>query len=177
MAVRRGFGYRKRVDLRVDRGYLVDVLCFFRADVVDDSRRVHRSNRDGNPSLDDHGGPPGIRRSRETRVHRAGLQRYGQRDSVRPVGNAAVEHVVEPSQPDRPDRSGARRVRCAGCVPGRADAGTFTGAADLLLFSTMLLTPCSLFFAGLAVKSVLLMIVTPRRLERVHGKPVTLTAD
>ncbi|MBY4726015.1 MULTISPECIES: hypothetical protein [Burkholderia] len=50
-------------------------------------------------------------------------------------------------------------------------------SADLLLFSTVLLTPCSLFFAGLAVKSILLMIVTPRRLERVHGKPVTLTDD
>ncbi|WP_412526821.1 hypothetical protein [Burkholderia lata] len=50
-------------------------------------------------------------------------------------------------------------------------------SADLLLFSTVLLTPCSLFFAGLAVKGILLMIVTPRRLERVHGKPVTLMDD
>lgn len=50
-------------------------------------------------------------------------------------------------------------------------------SADLLLFSTVLLTPCSLFFAGLAVKGILLMVVTPRRLERVHGKPVTLMDD
>lgn len=50
-------------------------------------------------------------------------------------------------------------------------------SADLLLFSTVLLTPCSLFFASLAVKGILLMIATPRRLERVHGKPVTLTDD
>ncbi|MEK7914797.1 hypothetical protein [Burkholderia contaminans] len=50
-------------------------------------------------------------------------------------------------------------------------------SADMLLLSTVLLTPCSLFFAGLAVKGILLMIVTPRRLERIHGKPVTLTAD
>jgi hypothetical protein len=48
-------------------------------------------------------------------------------------------------------------------------------SADLLLFSTVLLTPGSLFFAGLAVKGILLMIATPRRLERIHGKPVTLT--
>jgi hypothetical protein len=51
------------------------------------------------------------------------------------------------------------------------------GSADLLLFSTVLLTPCSLFFAGLVVKGILLMIATPRRLERIHGKPVTLTDD
>ncbi|WP_174935080.1 hypothetical protein [Burkholderia lata] len=51
------------------------------------------------------------------------------------------------------------------------------GSADLLLFSTVLLTPCSLFFAGLVVKGILLMIAMPRRLERIHGKPVTLTDD
>ncbi|MCA8101433.1 hypothetical protein [Burkholderia contaminans] len=50
-------------------------------------------------------------------------------------------------------------------------------SADLLLFSTVLLTPCSLFLAGLATKGVLLMIVTPRRLERIRGKPVILTDD
>lgn len=50
-------------------------------------------------------------------------------------------------------------------------------SADLLLFSTVLLTPCSQFFAGLAVKGSLLMIATPRRLERLHGKPVVLTGD
>jgi len=50
-------------------------------------------------------------------------------------------------------------------------------SADLLLFSTVLLTPCSLFFAGLVVKGILLMIVTPRRLERIRGKPVTLMDD
>lgn len=50
-------------------------------------------------------------------------------------------------------------------------------SADLLLFSTVLLTPSSLFFAGVTVKGILLMIVTPRRLERISGRPVTLMAD
>ncbi|KVM60662.1 hypothetical protein WJ58_06120 [Burkholderia ubonensis] len=50
-------------------------------------------------------------------------------------------------------------------------------SADLLLFSTVLLYPCSQFFFGVIVKGSLLMIGMPRRLERIHGKPVVLTGD
>ncbi|MDN7936010.1 hypothetical protein QZM52_32545 [Burkholderia metallica] len=45
------------------------------------------------------------------------------------------------------------------------------------MFSVVLLYPCSQFLAGLVVKGSLLMIGTPRRLERIHGKPVTLIGD
>lgn len=50
-------------------------------------------------------------------------------------------------------------------------------SADLLLFSTVLLTPCSQILVGFVVTGSLLMIGTPRRLERIHGKPVILTGD
>lgn len=133
VAIRRGCGSRERVDLRVDRGYLMDIFCFIRADAVDASRHVHCCGRDGDSSLGCHDGPPGIRRSREARIHRAGLQRRRQRDSVQPVGNAAVEHIVELSRPDCPDRSGARPVRRAGRVPGCEDTGTFAGVSGFIV--------------------------------------------
>ncbi|BAX59573.1 hypothetical protein BSFP_024100 [Burkholderia stabilis] len=50
-------------------------------------------------------------------------------------------------------------------------------SADLLLFSTVLLTPCSQILVGFVVTGSLLMIGMPRRLERIHGKPVILTGD
>ncbi|AOK58073.1 hypothetical protein WK43_06235 [Burkholderia ubonensis] len=53
----------------------------------------------------------------------------------------------------------------------------FPVSGDLLLFATLLMCPCSMLLAGIVVKACLLMIRLPRRLERIHGKPVVLVGD
>ncbi|KVU41054.1 hypothetical protein WK66_23350 [Burkholderia ubonensis] len=53
----------------------------------------------------------------------------------------------------------------------------FPASGDLLLFATLLMCPCSMLLAGIVVKACLLMIRLPRRLERIHGKPVVLVGD
>jgi hypothetical protein len=48
---------------------------------------------------------------------------------------------------------------------------------DLLLFVVLLLFPCSQVLVGIMVKAYLLMVCSPLRLERIHGKPVVLVVD
>ncbi|WP_407971121.1 hypothetical protein ACJ51O_02325 [Burkholderia pyrrocinia] len=50
-------------------------------------------------------------------------------------------------------------------------------SADLMLCSAVRLTPFSQILVVFVGTGSLLMIGTPRRLERIHGRPVILTGD